>query len=215
MNRHPVPSEGTAPRGGDHANTDESGLIDLQALMAAHESRATETPADAGVVQHIAVYPFGAPPSQRPPAPAPVAAVAPEPPRPSHAKKALIAAAAVLLAGAAAAGFLLGRTSPQTAPNAPADSAGQALSTPAENARIGAPAGDPAQKAADPATTPAETTGPSAPTQPRTTRPLTPKTPKGPVQKVASKTTPPPPPPPADPCKGDLLCNMKRSTEKH
>ncbi len=266
MNRDPVSSEGRAPRGATSglrppvaapatsglrppvaapatsASTENSGLIDLRALMAAAKATSGapsgamspplpgDEPADSAGVGHLAIYPLGAPPSQRPPPP-PI--VAPEPPRAGRGQKVFAAAAVLVLAGVlvGATALLVSRapvSSPVDARSVqrslvPGDNTEQALSRPAESARVTVtPPGDPHPESAgthDPSAdtaSPGAGSAPATPVRPGKSGPLAnpAKPPAGP-KTVTGPKAPPVTTPKVDPCKGDLLCAMKRSTEHH
>lgn len=242
MNRDRGSSEGRAPRGAAPTSNENSGLIDLRALMAAARStsnepsgaappRPREDTADGADSGHLAVYPLGAPPSQRPPAPSAPALVLdprndapPAPARAGRAQKAFAVGAVLLLVGVAiGATVLLAGRSPSTT-NADAGQtsarAGAGPSTP-ENAKVDVarPAGETPDTAAPRDKAPADTAAPGTSTPPNTrARPgklPAPGKPPAAQPPATPKKTPPVTSAKADPCKGDLLCAMKRSTEHH
>jgi hypothetical protein len=249
MNRDRGSSEGQSPRGAPQTSNENSGLIDLRALMAAAKSTSRETsaaapprsreePADGADSGHLAVYPLGAPPSQRPPAPsAPALVLDPRsdarqaPARAGRAQKAFAVGAVLVLVGVAtgATVLLTGRSPSSTnagvgQSSSQAAGAGQTSSTPAGNARVNvAPPGDAtpdtaAQRDKAPADTaaPGTTSSPNTRARPGKPGPLpTPAKPPAGQPPATSQKTPPVTSPKADPCKGDLLCAMKRSTEHH
>ena len=214
---------------------DDSGLIDLRALM--ESSRATARPAPDGptedeltpvpVVQYLDVDPLAMPearesaPPEAPP-PAPSAQPAP-PPRASRLNLALAAALGALVATGVAA-FLLLR-SPQDVTVHRDGAAALLAEGPAAGTEIdlrSAPApAEPAEATTETAAAPsaAESAGPAA-TAPRAAA-VVPKARSGkpaPAAK-ASAASPEPAASPApvantpapDPCNGDLLCEMGRS----
>jgi hypothetical protein len=200
---------------------DGSGIIDLRALMATvqqptGDASASGTATDRTpipVIRHFPVYPLGRPEaSASAPPPAP-----PAPPAPRRFK----AATALLLAlSGAALGALLLRARPAPAP--------RAVSVPP----VGHTAHTAVMREAEPtpkleSTSPRRDAAPSASTASGAPRPPTSATPRAtaparrsprmraPATAAKPPPAPPKPSPPPDPCNGDLMCAMKRATERH
>ncbi len=222
MNRDPFSSEGRAPRGASQTSNENSGLIDLRALMAAAKSTAHDEPVDSAEIGHLPVYPLGAPASQPPPAP-PVQVAAPAP----HAGRGqkVFAAVAVLVLAAVAAGvgvLLLARAPAGTTADVRVDTAGPTIHALPEAAKVDVapPTDSPVAAPRDPvpavATAPGATPSPEIKARPGKPGPLPgPAKPPAGQKTATGQKTPPAKSPAADPCKGDLLCAMKRSTERH
>lgn len=210
------PSNGGATR-------DESGLIDIRALMEA--ARATErTPAareaegtPIPVVSNLAVYPFGAPEAAEP-APAPVPE---EPPKPRRAG--LLNVLLPVIGGAALAGVVAGvllmRPSQGTQEPTRAGAAGEVAVTAPE-------APSPPKIEAVPPPEPATPVEGAAPAESTAVKPPPVKKPPvrtPPVKNAPVKTpplkkppvkTPPVKTPPPSPCNGDLRCEMERAVKR-
>lgn len=253
MNRGDPQSDATNP--GDHApgellrvaqkasgsttaTKDDSGMIDLRALMASAKpppprarlplGDTAPTPlAPAGgaeltplpVVRHLSVYPFGAPPEPEEPG-SPAQTALPASSLSPRTKGVLLGLGAALIAGGAAILFLLPRVHGGSTETPPA----QALATsPArvDSALLQAtPEALPAPAIPAPTATaaaedvlPAETARPAPPKAappPRATikKPI-------PQASKSSASAPAKSPLPADTCKGNLLCAMKRATAEH
>lgn len=219
---------------GSHApSNDDSGLIDLHALMAeaasqggARDERAGEgdsgplsdelTPAP--VVRSLDLYPFGAPVEAAPPPP-------PADPAPSGRNTSLrswgllvAALGGVAIVGALSGLFLAESLPARPAARLPIERASAALTE--------AAAPPPAPAITESSAVPeAKTTVPAAPSAPPAAtvakkppvhvwrppppaRKRTPETEKAPAAPTAK-------PAPVDPCHGDLMCAMKRATEGH
>ena len=203
------------PSQGSPATSDESGLIDLRALMAAAQSssRATSRPAadltPVPVVSNLDIYPFGAPEPPAP-APAPVPAEQIAPRRFAPMKLVVPVIGAVAVAGVAL-GVLLGR-GPQGTERP--ERVGAAAGAPATNGESAALPGGPAK---------IETAPPPEEKRAESTTPQVGKTPtlKAPATKTPGKTPPATktpgtktPPPTTSPCNGDLRCEMERSVKR-
>lgn len=208
------PSNGGATR-------DESGLIDIRALMEA--ARATErTPAareaegtPIPVVSNLAVYPFGAPQAAEP------APVPEEPPKPRRAG--LLNVLLPVIGGAALAGVVAGvllvRAPQQGEQPARAGAAGEVAVTASE-------APSPPKIEAVPPPEPATPVEGAAPAEVTAVKPppvkkppvRTPPVKKPPVQTLPVKKppvqTPPVKKPPPSPCNGDLRCEMERAVKR-
>jgi hypothetical protein len=210
------------------ATKDDSGVIDLHALMAAAQAMAaaeSQRPAASGdertpvpVVRNLAVYPFGAPPaldSAPPPA-------QPAPRGFSRRGTVMMVLGGVALGGAVAAVVLARASHPGEEPARAPASAGDTAALTAETARLPGPPQDvdttsPGREPTSPAKSaaPVEPVLPAKSAGPRVVGPVV-KAPvvKTPVVKTPAVATGKPASPAADPCNGDLLCAMKRATEK-
>jgi hypothetical protein len=191
------------------AARDESGLIDLSALAAG------ESPAH---LDHLDVFPFGAPAPAEAAAPAQVEdAAATASAKPRRSAVARHAAVALLTALAAGAGLFLGQRAPRAELGPPA-AVGFSDATRALAARLPrhdtAAAVTPVATAHDPgARTPANDAPITVAVAQRapavrsrsTTGAVTPQA-RAPQDKVDKRV------PPADPCNGDLACAMRRAT---
>jgi hypothetical protein len=195
----------------DAGRRDESGLIDIKALVAAAAKEPSQAKAARPPEVHVDIFPFEAP---LPPPPAiqaaPVDAIDALPAQKTARRGVLVAGALLIGAAAAALGITL------SSPGAPAVAAADPLGAVAETARQGTnalppPAAAPSPKEAkSPAPTP-----PQNPSRPETRRtqstPIpTPTTaqPTPTAKKVEAK------PPATDSCGADLMCAMRRAAEK-
>jgi hypothetical protein len=203
---------------------DNSGLIDLKAMMAqAEQENAAEAAPGLHVTSHLAVYPFGAPASQPQPA---LVQSAPEEEspralrRPKRGRAASIGVAAALLsiAAVAAAAVSIGLGAfdvPRQALASPVPTALQWAMTPSEMAPASPEKADLASAQPSPSATDPTLATPRPPKE-------IPHIAKAPVLNRTTRATAAPPkaptaaptPPVNDPCKGDLMCAMQRATKK-
>ncbi len=213
-----------AQRAGGAAPTtkDDSGIIDLRALMASATAESRDAPVGGAeltpipVVRHLSMYPFGAP-SESPEVDPPAPAVGPAPRGSARRLGLLLGLGVALLAGGVTA-LLIPRTSSDgqravapLATTAPPSSVG--AQAPAFQ---GTPESLPAPSLRPEVTSPVETlpaeaanAAPVKAAPPRSRPPV--KKPQAAVKPVPV-SAPAKPPPPADTCKGNLLCAMKRAT---
>lgn len=213
------------------ASNDDSGLIDIRALMAvAQGAERANRPSASEItpiptVQNLDIYPFGPPVAPEPTAPqAPALDATPARSAPRRKAIPFIGAAALLVALAVGGAVLFRPQAPGgEGPRAGADNGAGALSggqnTPTTNSpqRVGSSPSEDAAKG------PVEATNKDpvvvAPPEDKRAKPATPgrsvpagKLPKGVPPKDVSKG-PKPPPPPKSTCRADdLLCHMKQST---
>jgi hypothetical protein len=203
---------------------DNSGLIDLKAMMAqAEQENAAEAASALHVTSHLAVYPFGAPASQPQPA---IAQSVPEDEspralrRPRRGRTASIGIAAALLsiaaiAVAAVSGGLGAFEVPRQALASPVPTALQWAMTPSEMA----PASPESAELARAQPSPSEKATDTTLATPRPPKEI-PHIAKAPVLNrtaeapAASPKAPTATPPASDPCKGDLMCAMQRAVKK-
>jgi hypothetical protein len=196
---------------GGQATNDESGLIDIQALMAASRSaeRAPSPPRAEGtpvpVVSNLAVYPFGAPePLEPAPPPEPI-----EPVRPRRfAPRSVVipVLGAVALAGVVM-GVLLARPPQGNEGPARAGAAGEVATPepPAPPKVETAPLPEPPKPAESGAV---DAVKPPVVKPPVVKQPVVKQPVKPPVVKQPVKT------PPASPCNGDLRCEIERAAKR-
>jgi hypothetical protein len=217
-------AETSGPTG--RARDDNSGLIDLKALMEkAEREDAMSAAATLHVASHIPVYPFGPPVEATPAAQAPsVEAVAVSLPPVRRSRPRLLGAAAIACAilgvsAAAAAAVNAGIISFGTVRAAQDAQAHTALQWAIASSLV-----EPAPEFAQAAETQAAPTAqePAAPSSPKETRPAKafPHVAQAPVMnrpRAAAKEAPAkasPKTPANDPCKGDLMCAMQRAVKK-
>lgn len=238
----PRSAEGRAPgellrvaqrAGGAAPSTNEdSGIIDLRALMASAEAKSDRRARAASaaeltplpVVRHLPVYPLGDPAASRESeAPAPFA---PRPSLRSASRIGLLLGVSVVLFAGAATMVLLPREGgegaqaappPALAASLPAGSAGvpglqgtpEALPAPTPPLDVAAPA-EPVPPADGAAAAPVDAAPPPARPAAKKAVAVTPRPGAGAPKPSAS--APAKASAPADTCKGDLLCAMKRAT---
>lgn len=216
-----------ASRATSSATRDDSGVINLKALIAqADEEKAAEEASAPNVTAHIPVYPFGAPvdsPLTPSPGVQPATFTKPEAPPPrkrsrrGRAGGVAIAAALLSIAAVAAAAVGVGLNAlevPRAAVATPAPTAIQWAMTPAPAAP------EPEEVAVkQPSSTEEEQAAPALST-PRPAMQI-PHVAQAPVLNKTAEAPPTVTAPPAqpakpenDPCKGDLMCAMQRAVKK-
>lgn len=206
-------------------NKEDSGLIDLNALIAMEDSvtKKGAAPTVPAVSAHIGLFPFDAPPVTAAPAPvaAPVAAVSDDIEMPKKPSRALVWVGLVGVAVAAAAAFFVAMNggssdTPEVAQNTTTEAAPPAAPAPIETAK---PVEEPKVAAADPGASKAkdkEPTKPAAQTTPAVAKPAAVAAAKPAAAKPQDAPAPAAKPAGAsnDPCHGDLMCAMQRATKK-
>ncbi|UQA58273.1 hypothetical protein [Polyangium aurulentum] len=194
------------PKSNTTARDDDSGLIDLAALVA--ESKGN---APAPVLAHAPIFPFGAPEPE--PQPVVATATAEEPAKPvaKSRKGAWIAAACALVAVAAIAGGV----NAATASSGEAMALSTGLAPFAEQGALVARAATPPEPVASIEKPEEPESEPKAEARTPTLRGPIVNRPKGPVaNKGGEVVKKDPPAKPKDPCNGDLMCAMRRATGK-
>ncbi len=207
------------------ATKDDSGMIDLRALMASAKPPPPPGAPGGGaeltplpVVRHLSIYPFGVPPEPEEPG--------------THSSSALSASrtsrrglglllglGAALLAGGAAT-LVLTRAPGAATETLPAQARTASPAAVESTGIRGTPEALPASAVPAPAENvpaetvlPAETAAPAPPKAPPRTRATLKSPPSQASTSAASASAKSPRP--ADTCKGDLLCAMKRATAGH
>lgn len=218
LNALKAKAEAAARTHKSHEKDENSGLIDLKAMMAqAEQEKATEAASAFNVAPHLDLYPFGSPESAK------SAVVQDEGPRahrrPKRGRSASIGIAAALIgvAAIAAAAVSVGLSATQ----APRPTLATPFPTDFQWAALPTASPQAAEKVDVASAQPAPGENDSDPTlaTPRPPKEI-PHIAKAPVlnrtaQAPAPKAPPAAPPPPAgDPCKGDLMCAMQRAVKK-
>jgi len=193
------------PKSNTTARDDDSGLIDLAALVAQSKGSAP-----APVLAHAPIFPFGAPEPQ----PVVATATAEEPAKPvAKSRKGAWIAAAALVAVAAIAGGV----NAATAASGEAKALATGLAPFAEQGSLVARAATPAEPVASNEKPAEPESEPKAEARTPTLRgPVASvNRPKGPgASKGGEVVKKDPPAKPKDPCNGDLMCAMRRATGK-
>jgi hypothetical protein len=204
-------------------NKDDSGIIDIKALLAEAEKQKAEAEAALVVATHIAVYPFGAP-VEAPVAPAAQTAEMAAPSKGARGSRprrlgAIAIAAAILGVSAIAAAAAGGVGALQTPHAAQSGTSTAALQWAIASSIVAADLTEPAQPVAaapadeEPAIADSSEAPRAAKAFPHIAKaPVINRTQDAPKEVPVTKG--PAAPPASDPCKGDLLCAMQRAVKK-